>query len=76
MKDGWPDLRNLAVNFTAVNEGDIIAVMSDGVHDNLDPQTLGYSPRNFDIDYDDWEKAPEVNIYFFLLLFFKYFVNE
>ena len=34
--------------------------MSDGVHDNLDPQTLGLSPRDFDIDNDRWEASPEV----------------
>ena len=48
------------MNYQAVDEGDIIIVMSDGVHDNLDPQTLGLSPRDFDIDNDRWEASPEV----------------
>jgi len=31
---------------------------SDGVYDNLDPQSLGVSPRELGIDSDDWKTAP------------------
>eukprot|EP01124_Arcella_intermedia_P002081 TRINITY_DN11142_c0_g1_i1.p1 TRINITY_DN11142_c0_g1~~TRINITY_DN11142_c0_g1_i1.p1 ORF type:complete len:1417 (-),score=314.61 TRINITY_DN11142_c0_g1_i1:21-4271(-) len=40
-KKGNPDLRNLATFFKVVDEGDFIVVSSDGVYDNLDPQSLG-----------------------------------
>lgn len=42
---GEPDLRNLAINFQQVNEGDLIILCSDGVHDNLDPESLGLQPN-------------------------------
>ena len=54
----WPDLRNLSVFYELVEEGDIIATMSDGVHDNLDPQVQGYMPRDFNLEYDTWEDIP------------------
>ena len=62
--DGWPDLRNLVVNFHQVDEGDIIISMSDGVHDNFDPQTEGYLPRHFGMNYDNWNDAPAVGCSF------------
>lgn len=40
-----PDLRNLSVGFVECAEGDLIVLVSDGVHDNLDPQSLGLEPR-------------------------------
>jgi len=36
-----PDLRNLRALFWPCEEGDLILVTSDGVHDNLDPEVLG-----------------------------------
>ena len=54
----WPDDRNIAAFWVPVEEGDIIAVMSDGVHDNLDPQIQGLSPCDFDLQYTDWESMP------------------
>eukprot|EP00324_Dicrateria_rotunda_P004055 CAMPEP_0206160284 /NCGR_PEP_ID=MMETSP1474-20131121/6625_1 /ASSEMBLY_ACC=CAM_ASM_001110 /TAXON_ID=97495 /ORGANISM="Imantonia sp., Strain RCC918" /LENGTH=278 /DNA_ID=CAMNT_0053561533 /DNA_START=454 /DNA_END=1287 /DNA_ORIENTATION=+ len=50
----WPDLRNLAAFWTTVEEGDIIASMSDGVHDNLDPQIQGLSPSDFGYPQENW----------------------
>ena len=35
-----PDLRNLTFHFCLANEGDIFIAVSDGVHDNLDPEVL------------------------------------
>jgi len=41
-----PDLRNLMTFFSFVEDGDLVLLMSDGVHDNLDPQSLGLRPRD------------------------------
>ena len=41
---GTPDLRNLSLFYHTVYDGDIIIILSDGVHDNLDPEMLGLSP--------------------------------
>ena len=43
--DGSPDLRNLALSYTTCSEDDILVLCSDGVHDNLDPQSLGFEPK-------------------------------
>jgi serine/threonine protein phosphatase PrpC len=40
LNEGTPDLRNLDLYFQPCNEGDIIFLVSDGVHDNLDPQVF------------------------------------
>lgn len=36
-----PDLRNLQLVFAYLEPGDAVVLMSDGVHDNLDPVFLG-----------------------------------
>lgn len=54
---GTPDLRNLMLYNTLLEEDDIVFVVSDGVHDNFDPQQLGMSPREFGLQYDDWKEA-------------------
>lgn len=41
-----PDLRNMAVFYTECDEGDLVLLATDGVHDNLDPQLLGLRPRD------------------------------
>jgi len=38
---GNPDTRNLLLSTVPVYPGDTICIVSDGVHDNLDPETLG-----------------------------------
>jgi hypothetical protein len=35
------------VFFELCREGDIVLCMSDGVHDNFDPKSLGYEPSDF-----------------------------
>ena len=35
-----PDLRNLSLYYHEFEEGDLLLLMSDGVHDNLDPEVL------------------------------------
>jgi len=57
-KHYMPDFRNLVAVWMPVEEGDIIFAMSDGVHDNLDPQILGLSPVDFAQDYT-WSNIPD-----------------
>jgi hypothetical protein len=52
-----PDLRNLALYFRCVEEGDLVVVVSDGVHDNFDPQLMGVNPREMGIEADTWATA-------------------
>eukprot|EP01119_Soliformovum_irregulare_P010580 TRINITY_DN2613_c0_g1_i1.p1 TRINITY_DN2613_c0_g1~~TRINITY_DN2613_c0_g1_i1.p1 ORF type:complete len:725 (+),score=162.52 TRINITY_DN2613_c0_g1_i1:188-2362(+) len=54
---GSPDLRNLDIYWHPCNEGDIIFLCSDGVHDNLDPEHLGKLPADLNIKVKDnsWE---------------------
>lgn len=60
---GLPDLRNLSLYITICEEGDIVIIVSDGVHDNLDPQSLGRTPGETDIElasYESWKDVPSV----------------
>ena len=41
---GQPDTRNLSLFFERCREGDVLVLCSDGVHDNLDPSSLGVDP--------------------------------
>jgi len=54
-----PDLRNLMSYYALLDEEDIVVVVSDGVHDNLDPQLRGLEPSEFGIDAGDWNEAEE-----------------
>jgi len=59
--NGWPDLRNLRLYFCPCEPDDVVLIMSDGVHDNLDPQTLGKLPselRNPSVTYTSWDEVP------------------
>eukprot|EP01087_Luapelamoeba_hula_P012615 TRINITY_DN3525_c0_g1_i1.p1 TRINITY_DN3525_c0_g1~~TRINITY_DN3525_c0_g1_i1.p1 ORF type:complete len:647 (-),score=126.37 TRINITY_DN3525_c0_g1_i1:32-1972(-) len=60
---GDPDLRNLFIHFVPCQEGDYIILMSDGVHDNLDPVTCGVTPASVGLDaelYPKWDKIPDL----------------
>lgn len=61
--DGDPDLRNLAFGACEVSDGDILIAVSDGVHDNLDPPTLGMTPSELGFegktDHADWKNLPK-----------------
>lgn len=61
-EDGEPDLRNLAFGWCEAAPGDILIAVSDGVHDNLDPATLGLVPSQFGFEgldsHDDWKDLP------------------
>ena len=52
------DIRNLSIGSVLVQEGDMIIALSDGVHDNFDPQACGISPRELGMEADTWEQAP------------------
>ena len=39
-----------------MGEEDLVIAVSDGVLDNLDPQSLGYPPSDFGFDKDSWRK--------------------
>ena len=41
---GQPDTRNLSLFFERCRDGDVLVLCSDGVHDNLDPSSLGVDP--------------------------------
>jgi len=49
--NGEPDLRNVTVYYTFCEENDLILVLSDGVHDNLDPHVLGKLPKDASQQY-------------------------
>jgi serine/threonine protein phosphatase PrpC len=49
LSKGAPDLRNLSVYSAICDDNDIILMVSDGVHDNLDPQYAGKTPSEFDL---------------------------
>ena len=57
LDEGRPDLRNLTLYCYPCEDADIIALVSDGVHDNLDPHMLGKSPSELGInaDNDSWD---------------------
>jgi len=48
---GEPDLRNLFINSFFCSEGDIILVVSDGIHDNLDPYLTEKNPNDISPNY-------------------------
>ncbi|KAL6066075.1 TipA [Balamuthia mandrillaris] len=60
--EGGPDLRNLALYFIPCRDQDIIFLVSDGVHDNLDPQNLGITPGHLGLKYSTWEEAEKQDL--------------
>ena len=57
---GECDLRNLSVECRPVKEGEFIIAVSDGVHDNFDPQNRGISPKELGLKVDKWEDVKDV----------------
>lgn len=52
------DLRNLGCYYGTCNKDDIVIMVSDGVHDNFDPQQLGFTPQELKLDVRFlWERA-------------------
>jgi len=58
--EGEPDLRNLAVFYCPCSTDDIIFMVSDGVHDNIDPQQLGLNPKDIQIEAESWADAEKL----------------
>merc|ERR1712137_1281297 len=54
-RDGAPDMRNFRVNYCSLYTEDLLILVTDGVHDNLDPELLGKTPRECGLDVDQWE---------------------
>eukprot|EP01117_Protostelium_nocturnum_P014465 TRINITY_DN5504_c1_g1_i1.p1 TRINITY_DN5504_c1_g1~~TRINITY_DN5504_c1_g1_i1.p1 ORF type:complete len:456 (+),score=139.76 TRINITY_DN5504_c1_g1_i1:74-1369(+) len=52
-----PDLRNLQTYYSFCSDGDMISLVSDGVHDNFDPQMLGHTPGSLSINAESWDKV-------------------
>jgi len=57
---GKPDLRNLTILFQPCSENDMFLIVSDGIHDNLDPQYLGKSPTEINLTKEKWEDIDPV----------------
>jgi len=53
-KNDVPDFRNLFPSFYPCKTGDIIFLMSDGIHDNFDPDTLGIRPTELGYNWKEW----------------------
>lgn len=53
--EGSPDLRNLDMQYKIVKEGDLLIAVSDGVHDNLDPVTIGKDPKDLGLSFESWK---------------------
>lgn len=51
---GAPRIGNFVVDHKPCEEGDLVMIMSDGVHDNLDPVQRGKEPSYFQEECDDW----------------------
>mmetsp|Transcript_10240 Transcript_10240/g.41702 ORF Transcript_10240/g.41702 Transcript_10240/m.41702 type:complete len:1397 (+) Transcript_10240:115-4305(+) len=57
-----PDLRNLELGFYPCDEGDYFMIVSDGVHDNLDPQHLGFEPLDLGLGGESWATVPDLEV--------------
>ena len=53
-----PDYRNLSLHFCLLEEGDYVIAVSDGVHDNLDPEILKQRPIDIGLNETDWKEVP------------------
>jgi len=64
VEEGAPDLRNVSLGYHLCSQGDIILILSDGVHDNLDPQTLGKNPSEIAHEFattNDWNEIESLD---------------
>eukprot|EP01103_Thecamoeba_quadrilineata_P007817 TRINITY_DN17638_c0_g1_i1.p1 TRINITY_DN17638_c0_g1~~TRINITY_DN17638_c0_g1_i1.p1 ORF type:complete len:567 (-),score=90.88 TRINITY_DN17638_c0_g1_i1:119-1567(-) len=59
--DGQPDLRNLQVYCHLCDEGDILFVTTDGIHDNCDPQLLGKKPSELSLADAQWKDLTDMD---------------
>eukprot|EP01116_Phalansterium_solitarium_P012300 TRINITY_DN28477_c0_g1_i1.p1 TRINITY_DN28477_c0_g1~~TRINITY_DN28477_c0_g1_i1.p1 ORF type:complete len:516 (-),score=151.74 TRINITY_DN28477_c0_g1_i1:292-1671(-) len=61
LSEGAPDLRNMELYFEEVHEGDVVFMVSDGVHDNIDPQQLGLAPDALHLKGANWKEAEKLH---------------
>jgi len=54
-----PSFLNLHSICCVLDEGDILLSLSDGVHDNLEPEYLGISPHYFGFPQKRWSELPQ-----------------
>jgi len=51
-----PDLRNFKLSYVECEKGDILVMGSDGLHDNLDPQSIGKTVQELGYPQgEDWD---------------------
>ena len=62
MPGDLPDLRNFEIGFYPCNENDMMIFVSDGVHDNLDPKSLGIEPCDLGAPEEDWDLISDLNL--------------
>lgn len=62
LDNGDPDLRNLSLYFTPCVQGDFVFLMSDGIHDNFDPEMLGVDPAALGLICTEWANAPPAHV--------------
>jgi hypothetical protein len=75
--DGEPDLRNLDVFCTLCERDDLIWIVSDGVHDNLDAQTMGLTPTQCGLDgVDAWTDGDPVDVEHVKAAYAQRYLNE
>jgi len=58
-KNGEPNLENLKIVVQACEPDDLLILLTDGVHDNLDPEILGKSPKEFELNHDLWSNVDQ-----------------
>eukprot|EP01116_Phalansterium_solitarium_P012268 TRINITY_DN2840_c0_g1_i5.p1 TRINITY_DN2840_c0_g1~~TRINITY_DN2840_c0_g1_i5.p1 ORF type:complete len:427 (+),score=72.58 TRINITY_DN2840_c0_g1_i5:493-1773(+) len=64
LREGEPDLRNVQVSYSVCQEDDLILIVTDGVHDNFDPQMLGKRVDTFGqeyVQYSSWDDLKDVD---------------
>lgn len=54
-ENSGPDLRNITLYKTKIFPSDMVFIVSDGVHDNLDVELLGFSAQQYGLE--DWSSA-------------------
>lgn len=60
LPDLSPDLRNLRLSSVFCEEGDFLILCTDGVHDNFDPEQLGFHPSSLGFPgVESWDRISD-----------------
>ncbi len=54
-----PDLRNFKLWFYPCDPDDVVLLVSDGIHDNLDPKNLGFEPKDISPEFSSLTSWPK-----------------